>query len=451
MPEQFDVAVLGGGPAGLAAALRLHRLGHRAVLLERSRYERPRAGETFGVELAPLLEELGIWEEFLAAGPLQVRGVRSAWGTHVLAERASIFHPYGEGWHVERNAFDKQLAAAAELAGVRVEAGCGAPELSREDGVWRLRCSSGALAGEPISARYLVDASGRGAPATAPHVQGRRWLQADRLVALLGPMTGPDLFQDPLLVIESVPEGWWYSVPQQDGGLLVALITDADLLPARSPQALSAYFTGRLEATSHTSARTAGGQLLSAPWIVRADSGLLLPARGDGWFAAGDAAHSSDPLSGDGVVRAMRSAAEVAEDLDLLLRGERLKHKPGVVPLPQRFRRYLELRDRYCAAEERYPDSPFWARRRPIDWQGAPLLLEPKEQLSWTGAAPSPEACAPIEALLTADGLREALALLKQRTPAFQTLRTLGALVPFEPRRLLVGLQMLHAIGVAHP
>ena len=41
-----DVAVIGGGPAGAAAALRLARDGASVRLYERSHYERPRMGET---------------------------------------------------------------------------------------------------------------------------------------------------------------------------------------------------------------------------------------------------------------------------------------------------------------------------------------------------------------------------------------------------------------------
>lgn len=446
MPELYDVIVLGGGPAGLAAGLRLHRFGHRVLVLERTRYERPRAGETFGGELGPLLEDLGFWDDFVAAGPVPFRGVQSAWGSAELGERASIFHPFGEGWHVDRRQFDQLLATGARRAGLQVELGAGTSGLAREDGLWRVQPPTGALSGTTVTTRLLVDASGRGAPATAPHLVERRWLQADREVAVVGAMTAPALPLEPVLVLEAAAEGWWYSVPQHDGALLVVLITDADLLPVRGPAALAKHFLARLAATTHSAARAAGATLSTPPWIARADSGLLLPDRQPGWRALGDAAHSADPLGGDGVVRALRSAEEAAADLHAELLGAPQPLQKGL-PLRDRFRGYVELRDRYCAGEGRFPDAPFWVRRRPLDWQRAPLLLDPRTVLRWDGAPLATDVSAPVEALLSCDGLEDVLGLLRAPTPAHRALAHLGALVPFEPKRLLIGLQLLHALG----
>ncbi|HEX7637975.1 MAG TPA: FAD-dependent oxidoreductase, partial [Burkholderiaceae bacterium] len=44
--DRVDVLVLGGGPAGCATALCLARQGHRVAVVERTRYEAPRVGET---------------------------------------------------------------------------------------------------------------------------------------------------------------------------------------------------------------------------------------------------------------------------------------------------------------------------------------------------------------------------------------------------------------------
>jgi hypothetical protein len=225
------------------------------------------------------------------------------------------------------------------------------------------------------------------------------------------------------------------------------LITDADLLPARGA-ALTEHFQARLAATTHTAARAAGATLALAPWLWRADSGLLCPDRGEGWRAIGDAAYGGDPLGGDGVVRALRSAETAARELHALLRGEPAP-APLATDLPsaERFRLSLDLRGRYCAAEGRWPDAPFWSRRRPLDWQRAPLLLAPTATLSYDGAPLAADVSAPVEALLGCDGLQEALLLLREPSPAHRVLAALGALVPFEPRRLLIGLQLLQALG----
>jgi flavin-dependent dehydrogenase len=439
-----DVVVLGGGPAGLATAIALARRGRSVVVLERTKYDKPRAGETFGGDLRPLLEEIGV-DDFGSIDPVPFRGVQSAWGGAELAERASIFHPFGDGWHVDRARFDRLLARTAERAGVAVMQGAGACELERAEGGWRVRPQAGA----EVRARWLVDASGRGAPASAVDLTERRWMRADRLVALIGVLEPQAAPAEPVLLLEAVEEGWWYSVPQPGGALLLSLMTDADLLPARGRAALAQHFSAALSRTVLTSARAGGAALSAAPWIARADSGLLLPDRGPGWRAVGDAAMACDPLAGDGVVRALRAAREAAPEIDRALDSPEAGSEAdaGQGLSLARFRDYLEMRGRYYAHEPRWPSSPFWARRRSIDWQGAPLFLDPRQLLRLAEVQPGPAALAPIEALLPPHAVRALLARMKTPCLAHEALALLRSTAPLDDRRLLVGLQYLVHTG----
>ena len=76
----FDVAVLGGGPAGTASAIKLARLGREVIVIEQSKYDSPRAGETLPPHIKPILNELGVWHSFFATNPIPSFGIKKLLG-----------------------------------------------------------------------------------------------------------------------------------------------------------------------------------------------------------------------------------------------------------------------------------------------------------------------------------------------------------------------------------
>jgi flavin-dependent dehydrogenase len=420
-----DVVVVGGGPAGAAVAGALARRGKDVVLVERGTFGRPRIGESLGAEVRQLLEELGAWSALREVLGQQVpfRAVQSAWGTEQLEERHAIAHPLGEGWHVDRARFDEAMLRWAAGAGASVLTDAGACVVRRDGESFEVRSTRGGVA----RGRLFVDASGRGAPA-GRRLAERRWLACDRQVAVTCRMCGSaDVGTD--LMLEAVEEGWWYSAPLPGGALFVALVTDADLVPAGSRRELGARFSQALTRAVHTPSRTRGLALSSSVHVVRAGSGCLLPPRGEGWFAVGDAAMSTDPLAGNGVARALRSAISMGEQM---------------TPLDE----YLARRESYYEIETRWPDATFWLRRRPGAWKTAPITLHPETVLATSDGAPARNALARAESLVPPAAITEALDVLLQPQPAHRLLERMRAVAPVAVRRLLVGLQLLLDRGV---
>ena len=101
--------VLGGGPAGAAAALALRQAGERVVLHEKSRFPRHKVcGEFYTAEMLPLLEQLGVAEDFLAAGPARVTHAELHFGR--TRRRFQLPEP---AFGLSRYAFDDLLLRAA--------------------------------------------------------------------------------------------------------------------------------------------------------------------------------------------------------------------------------------------------------------------------------------------------------------------------------------------------
>src|SRR5579872_5597117 len=95
-----DAVVVGGGPAGSAAALSLAIAGRSVVMVTRG--DNYPVGEMLCPEVRIMLAQLGVWEEFLGGNPSPAHGIWSAWGSDRLVARDFIANPYGTGWFVDR-------------------------------------------------------------------------------------------------------------------------------------------------------------------------------------------------------------------------------------------------------------------------------------------------------------------------------------------------------------
>jgi flavin-dependent dehydrogenase len=132
-----DVLVIGGGPAGAAAACRLAAAGLEVVLLERQREPGPQVcGEFVSATASAELAALGLDLIRLGARPLvraRVRGRGLDVGTRL---------PF-TGYGLSRARLDRSLREAAARSGADVRLGVGVRSLARRHGSWSAALSDG--------------------------------------------------------------------------------------------------------------------------------------------------------------------------------------------------------------------------------------------------------------------------------------------------------------------
>ena len=362
--KRFSVIILGGGPAGAATALALLKHGYSVLIIERSEYEDWRVGETLPPHVQKPLSSLGIWDSFLQGGHLPSPAIHAAWGSSHLYETHFIFNPYGSGWHLDRKRFDAMLALTAEDAGATLLRGARVTTASYDTHGWHLLIHDGET---PLllEAQFLVDATGRSS--WLARSLGRKRISYDTMIGLVGvlrPQTSR-ISIDPVLQLEASEEGWWYSTPVPGGSLVVTYITDRDYL-TRSGLRHAHFWLSKLECAIHTVARSRGFQIEGDVHVRSANTYRLARPAGNGWIAVGDAASTYDPLSAEGVSKALRSGLSAAQTIHNYLIGSSEVLDEYVVGIAKEFEDYLAQRVQYYRREARWPASLFWSRRQSI-------------------------------------------------------------------------------------
>ncbi|TWT43617.1 2-octaprenyl-6-methoxyphenyl hydroxylase [Phycisphaerae bacterium RAS1] len=114
MPELHDLLIVGGGPAGAAAALRARQLGLDVVILDKHTFPRARACTGWiGPHGVALSGECGLTARKAGATEFSAITLHS-WD---FKRRAQIKDPSFRGWLVDRSAFDHALLKCAQKAG----------------------------------------------------------------------------------------------------------------------------------------------------------------------------------------------------------------------------------------------------------------------------------------------------------------------------------------------
>jgi 2-polyprenyl-6-methoxyphenol hydroxylase-like FAD-dependent oxidoreductase len=354
---EVDILIAGAGPAGCAAAISLAQFAPalRVCLIDGGA-RAPRIGETVPPAIKPMLDHLGLWTRFLADRHAPSHRTLSAWGTPALVSNEFLFHTQQVGWRLDRARFDAMMQEVASARVHRLVRDTVAG-LAAADGGWRAILRHGPA----VTARYAIDATGRGAALF--RALGLRPTRLDRLVGSFVEFVGAADGGEGLM-IESVSDGWWYTAAIPDRRRVVAYMSDGDLLRGLGAGRADRWMEA-LRATRHVRSAVGSAQPAGPPRVVPAGSSHVAAETARPLIAVGDAASCFDPLSGQGILKALRSGIFASYAVADALRGDPTGLARYRALMRRELAAYRQTLADFYALEQRWPEQPFWQRRRP--------------------------------------------------------------------------------------
>ena len=162
---QFDVAVIGAGPAGSVASALLHKKGYKVCVLEKQHFPRFVIGESLLPHCMEMLEEAGFADAVHAEPSFQFKnGAAFSWGSRYTEFDFTDKFSDGPGtvYQVRRGIFDKILIDEAAKQSVEVRFGHGVTAFDNSGDLARLSVEADTGESYELTAKFVLDASGYG-------------------------------------------------------------------------------------------------------------------------------------------------------------------------------------------------------------------------------------------------------------------------------------------------
>ncbi len=319
----FDVIILGGGPAGAAAATALAQHGRRVIILEKETFPRFHVGESFLPELNPHFKRLGLTPKLDQVPRIRKTGVEfvfghERWGAMLNFQDCSHWAEW-ETFNTERAAFDKLLLEHAVESGAQLRQ-CKVTKVPEmRDGFVRVQTDQG-----EFTAKYFLDASGQHA-FLGRELGLRKTYSNHRKTAFVGHFTGMErhpgeIRGNPSMVMTE--EGWFWVIPLDETRTSIGMVLDVEAvkkLPVGPKEALAwgvrrcPHIAQRLQESSFPPAHTN----TISDYSYRCEK-----FAGEGYFLLGDAAVFLDPIFSSGVYLGVSGGIYTADLVNDILSGK---------------------------------------------------------------------------------------------------------------------------------
>lgn len=327
VPNQYDVIVIGAGPAGSTAAALLAEKGRRVLVLEKEKFPRYHIGESLMPFCWFTLERLGLVEEMDRIAYVKKYSVQFVTPDGRQSQPFYFFqhydHPSAITWQVERADFDLMLLDNARKKGAEVRELTPVRRLLKDDSGRVIGVEAQNPEGEKfeVLAPMTIDCSGREQVATAREGWRVKDAQLNKLAIwtyYLGAKRDPGIDEGNTTVAYVEGRGWFWYIPLKDDVISVGIVAEKDYLfsESKDPAEIMRREIGR---NAWIKDHLNIGQQFGEYWVTSEFSYRAKYCAADGLVLAGDAFAFLDPVFSSGVYLALKSGELVADAVDAAL------------------------------------------------------------------------------------------------------------------------------------
>lgn len=331
--EQFDVVIIGAGPAGSCAGAMLARAGKKVLCVEKQHFPRFSIGESLLPHCMEFLAQAGLetaLQQQAAELGFQFKNgaafLKNGFSTEFNFTEKFTAGP-GTTFQVKRASFDKLLADEASKQGLQIRYGVTVQALHYDAEQKPILTVSDEVGNQrQLHSQFVLDASGFGrvlprlleleVPSDFPVRQACFCHITDNI-------TDPSFDRNKILITvhDEEPDVWFWLIPFSDGSASVGVVGKTERFSTSLTAADNLW--QKIKQTKGLAALLANANPINEAQTLTGYSANVRSLHGKGFALLGNAGEFLDPVFSSGVTIALRSAATAVPLVLKLLNGQK--------------------------------------------------------------------------------------------------------------------------------